>query len=230
MLLASLLTLGPLASAHRELSSLAARLRELPWPAALGLGLCGAAALLAGARMRRPLAAVGGAALGCLAAAAAPSWVATNVGISRGTLAAAAAAILAVGGGLFPPLFVFTAGALPGGLLGASFPVHDSPEMGAAAGAAVAGVAALLVARWVAAVAAAVLGAALVSAALLAAGGSWPALRVLSTRPSITLALAAVLAVAGTAFQVRKAWPPPGSRTTKGEKMPSDQAKTVAES
>jgi hypothetical protein len=229
----SLLSPSPLASAYRELPSLAARLRELPWPAAMALGLCGAVVLLAGARMRRPLAAVGGVVLGCLAAAAAPSWVATNVGVSRSTLAAAAAALLAVGGGLFPPLFLFAAGALPGSLLGASFPIFaikDSPELGAAAVAAGTGVAALLAARWVAAAAAAILGAALVSAALLAAGGSWPALRLLSARPSITLALAAVLSVAGTAFQVGTAWPPPSSKARKGAKLPPDRAPTVAES
>ncbi len=219
--------LGPLASALRELPSTAARLRGLPWPAAWALGVCGSAVLLAGARMRRPLAVVGGAALGWMAAAAAPSWISTNAGVSRGALGAAAGALLAVGGGLFPPLFVFAAGALPGGILGASLPIRDSPELGAAAGAAVAGVAAVLLAQWVAAAAAAVIGAVMLSAALLAAGDSWPALRVLSVRPFVTVALAAVLSVAGAAFQLRSAWPAPGA---KARKPPPDQAQTVAES
>ncbi len=224
-------TLSSWAAVHGELPPLAARLRELPWLGVAAVGLAGVGALLAGARFRRPLAVAGGAAVGWLAAASVPSWVANNVGVSRQTLSVVALALLAVGGGLFPALFIFAAGALPGGFVGASFPIDGSAELGAAAGAAVAGVVALFFARWVAAIAGAALGAAMLSAALLAAGDSWPALRVLSDHPSTAAALLAVLTIAGAAFQIRTAWlpPAPGAKHDQGLASP-DRAPTVADS
>ena len=231
MLLSLFSVFGPFASAHRELPSLASRLRELPWLAVAALAVAGVVALIAGARFRRPLAVAGGAALGWLAVTAAPSWVATNVGVSRQTLSVAALTLLAAGGGLFPPIFIFAAGALPGALAGSSLPIDGSPELGAAAGAAAAGIAALFLARWVAAVTAAALGAALLSAALLAAGDSRPALRVLATHPSTALALVAVLTIAGTAFQLRSAWRRAVPRAKQGRELtPPDAAPTVADS
>lgn len=224
-----ILTLGPLEGVYSELPALAARLRELPSIAALALALGGTVVLLFGSRVRRPLAAVGGAAVGFLAIAVAPSWVANNVGISSGTLMALTASALAVLGVVFPSVFLVAAGALPGAFVGATFPIHGSIWLGTAVGAILTGIAALFAARWVAAGAAALLGACLISAALLVTGNSWTVVRLLSDRPFVILAFTIVLAVAGAAFQLRDAWQEPRPRIGDDLELPQNEISTIVD-
>lgn len=218
---------GPFAEALRRLPDAAESLRELPWPAVVALLAAGAVTLAAGARARRPLAAVGGAMVGAAAGAALSVLLAGRTGIPPLAMTAVAAAAGALAGALFPPAFIFGAGALPGALVGLAFPVQGHPAVGALAGIALGGTAAVLLARWVAAIAAAGLGAALVAAGLFAGFGRSEPLRSLATHPLALAAVLAVLTVAGAAFQHASAWAPPPRRA--GGEPPPDEAATVAE-
>ena len=195
-----------LASALRRLPDLAEAARTLPAWAAVGLLLTGAAALAVGSAARRPLGAAGGALAGAAAGAAAAGWVAAKASVpplASTMLCAGAVAILA---GIFPPVFIFAAGALPGALVGWAFPLQGEPALGLAAGAVLGGAVALLAARWVAALTAAGLGAALVAAGLFGLAGGSPVLQALEAHPVALLAVLAVLTVAGAAFQHPRAW------------------------
>jgi hypothetical protein len=186
--------------------------RALGWPGALALGGPGLWLLLDGARRRRPIAALAGGAAGALAGAWLSGWAEARLGISRPLLVGGAA--LAVGGAAaaFPLLFAFAVGALPGALLGSLLPIGRSELAGAAAGALASGVTAVLLAGPVAAAASASLGAALLCGAALAGLGPRPLAAELASRPRVLLGLAAVLSVAGAAFQAGRAWEAPGAR------------------
>lgn len=217
---------GPFAEALKRLPDAAESLRELPWPAAVALLTAGAVTLAAGARARRPLAAVGGAIVGAAAGAAATVLLQGRGGIPPMAMAAVAAAAGALAGVLFPPVFIFGAGALPAALVGLAFPVQGQAALGALTGIAVGGAIALLFARWVAAIAAAGLGAALVASGLFAAFGRSVPLRALASHPLALAGVLAVLTVAGAAFQHASAWAPPARRSGGA---PPDEAPTVAE-
>ncbi len=216
---------GPLDGALREIPALAERLHALPWPAALALAVLGLAALAVGARWRRPLAVVGGAALGWVAGMGIAPWLSREVGVPPMATRMVAAALVAALSGFLPQAFLFAAGALPGALVG-SLPQEP---VGAWAGLALGGVAGLMVGRAVAAMAAACLGATLLTAAALAASDRWEALGALAERPFVLVTLAAVVAVAGAAYQWRRAWEPPAPRPEHAVSEPaSDQAETRA--
>jgi len=218
---------APFADALRRLPDAAESLRELPWPAAVALLAAGAVTLAAGARARRPLAAVGGAIVGAAAGAAAAAVLEGRGGIPPLALTALAAAAGALAGGLFPPAFIFGAGALPGALVGLAFPVQGHTALGALAGVALGGAAAVLLARWVAAISAAGLGAALVAAGLFAAFGRSEPLLALASHPLALAGVLAVLTVAAAAFQHPSAWAPPVHGA--GGEPPPDEAPTVAQ-
>jgi hypothetical protein len=215
----------PLARSLRDLPELAESLRELPWPVAAILMVAGVVALAAGARARRPLAVVGGALVGFAAGGAASGWAAGQTGLPPLAVAALLAGALALLGGLFPPAFVFCAGALPGALLGLGLWTGGEPALGLAAGAIAGGVVALLFSRWVAAVVAASVGAALLLAGLLAVGGRSPVLQAVAAHPVALAGLVAVLTVAGAAFQHGRAWAP----SSRPKAPPSPGAPTLAE-
>jgi hypothetical protein len=197
------------ATALRQAVPLAARLGGLPLVLLSVLLAAGALLLLFGARRRELVASLGGAGLGWLGGFAAAG--ALELG---GSLAGPLGAAILGGGALaFPSLFPFAAGAVPGALAGARFPVAGQPALGAAIGVLLLGGLALLGARIVAAVAAGLLGAAACGAALAGLSRHLPELRPVVDRPTLLLALVVVLAVAGAAYQSPTAWP---ARARKG--------------
>lgn len=195
----------PLAALGRllaEAPAAAARLRPLPlWALAL-LAAGGLAVLLAGARWRRPLALVGGAAVGFLSGTAA----AGALGLPGGIFPLLGAVVLGVAALLLPALYPFGAGALLGALLGARLPVPGHGVVAAGIGLFLAGGLALLGARLLAAATAGAVGAALVGAALVGSSRAFPGLSLLTERPVLLAGLVLVLAISGTAFQSGSAW------------------------
>lgn len=203
------------------LASAAARLDEalggLSWLAALAsrrslpeaglLAVSGLLLLVAGARSRRVVGAVGGAGVGALAALAAAGWVQARwPEVPRPALAAAGAAALGVLGGLWPHLFVLAAGALPGAVLGVAVPVAERPLVGLAVGAAALGGLALVAAELTAVAVAAALGAGLLGGAVLALLGPRPEAEALAARPFVLLAWLVLVGAAGGALQWGRAW------------------------
>jgi hypothetical protein len=213
------------AAAIRRLPDLVEALRGLPWPAAAAALLAGAAALGLGARARRPLAAAGGALVGLAAGVALAGWLGGGRAVPWLLAASAGALALGVLCGLFPPLFIFAAGALPGALVGSALPPAGQPWYGLL-GLAVGGLLALGFARWVAAVAAAGVGAALLAAGFFGAAGDWSPARALASHPLALVTLLAVLTVSGAAFQHATAWRPPQPQAPDG--TAPEQAPTAA--
>ncbi len=212
--------------ALRRLPDLVEATNRLPWPAAVGAAVAGVVALGFGARARRPLAVAGGALIGVAAGTALSGWMGGWLAVPGLLSGAAGALALGVVSGIYPPLFIFAAGALPGALIGATLPQVGQPWYGLL-GLAIGGLTALGLARWVAAVAAAGLGAALLALGLLAVAGDWPPTRVLAAHPLALVALLAVLTVSGAAFQHATAWRLPARRIA--DETPPDEAATVVQ-
>jgi hypothetical protein len=171
------------------------------WPAAFLALVGGLALLVAGMRLGRVLAAAGAAALGWFAGAAlVPNFELWT--LPAATPAFAGAAVLGLLALAAPELYPVVLGLVPGGLLGAHVAVGGKHWAGAAVGAAVLALAAVLFRRVVLAATAAVAGAVLVAAALVAFAVRIPSLRQVTDRHVLLAGIAALLAVAGTAFQV----------------------------
>jgi hypothetical protein len=200
--------LGVLQSWIAAAERLAARVPEIAlslgarsWPLAALAALFGIALLVVGIRLGPLLTAAGGALVGWIAGsmlpalgaewalpAALPGWV--------------AAAVLGLTSAFAPAVYPIALGALPGALLGLSAPLGGHPWLGAGlVGLLLAGLA-LALRRVIIAATAAVPGAALLMASLIALSARFPALGVLARRPMLLLGIGALLAVAGTAFQV----------------------------
>jgi len=187
-------------------AGVAGELGRSPWPVSAGVVVAGLAVMLFGARARRPVAVAGAAGVAAVAA----QWMGTRAGALLGmppsTLAAVAAAATGAVAALVPHVFPALAGAFPGALLAELFAPADRKLEVLAAGAILGGVLGVLAARPVAAVVAS--GAGALAVAVGAAGalrGTAPG-RALLAHPSTMLAAAAILAVAGTAFQYSRAW------------------------
>ena len=187
-------------------AGVAGELGRSPWPVSAGVVVAGLAVMLFGARARRPVAVAGAAGVAAVAA----QWMGTRAGALLGmppsTLAAVAAAATGAVAALVPHVFPALAGAFPGALLAELFAPADRKLEVLAAGAILGGVLGVLAARPVAAVVAS--GAGALAVAVGAAGalrGTAPG-RALLAHPSAMLAAAAILAVAGTAFQYSRAW------------------------
>jgi hypothetical protein len=183
-----------------RLPELAALLRSGGWPA-LALALAGGLALLvAGARLGRILTAAGGVLMGFWAGGllgpAVRGWVPDAV------LGWVGAGVIGLASFMSPIVYPIMLGLVPGVLLGVHVAVAGKAWLGGVAGGVVLALAGAALRRAVVAASAAVAGAALVAAGLLALAGKVPALDVLARRPVILLGVAAVLAVAGTAFQL----------------------------
>jgi hypothetical protein len=192
-----------LAAAERlaaRVPELAKSLGERSWPAAALAAAGGIALLLGGARLGRVLAAAGGALVGWLAGGLVapavhgwlPAWLPPSVG----------AAVLGFASALAPEVYPVVLGLVPGALLGLQVPLGGRPWAGAAVSGAALALLGALLRRLVMAATAAVAGAVLVAVALLAFSGRFTALAVLAQRPMVLAGLAALLAVAGTAFQL----------------------------
>jgi hypothetical protein len=170
-------------------------------PAAVLAGAAGLALLVAGVRLGRPLAAAGGAFVGWLAGGLLavavsgwmPAWLPASV----------AAAVLGLMSFLAPDVYPIALGLLPGALLGARVPIAGKAWLSVLGGLALA-LLALWMSRFVLAVTAAMAGAVLVVASLLALSLYIPALLVLARSPMLLWGFSALLAVAGTVFQLRR--------------------------
>jgi len=187
------------------------------WPAAALTGVAGLALLVAGVRLGRFLSCAGGALVGWVAGGLLapevhgwlPGWLPSWIG----------AATLGLASLLAPGAYPFALGLLPGVLLGLRTPVAGKGWLGGLAG----GVALALLAAWmrrfVLAATAAVSGAVLVSLALLALSHQVPALLALAHRPMLFAALAATMAVAGTAYQLGAGVERGGRRGARSRKL-----------
>ena len=182
--------------------TLAARARDAGLGAGIPLCLVGAVALTVAARRRRPLAVVGLAGVGALAALLLRGPLAFHLGLSAGPAAAALAAAGAIAGALFPEAFPFAAAALVGAVAGTSIPLGGRTALGGAAAARVAGLLGLALARYVAATAASLAGGLLLGLGLVASFARLPLARELAGRPAAILGFALVAGIAGAAFQL----------------------------
>ena len=176
------------------------------WPIPAAVVLAGLVALLFGARARRPVAALGAAG----AAAAAASWlgapVGSALGLSPSMLAAWSAAVAGALAALLPPVFPALAGALPGALLAGLLAPADRRLEVLAVGAVLGAVAGFLAARLIASLVASAVGAMAVTLGAAGALGATNVGRALHDHPVAILAVAVILAVAGTGFQYPNAW------------------------
>jgi hypothetical protein len=201
--------------------TIAGRVAAGSWPAEALLALAGFALLVAGARLGRFLACAGGAGLGWLVGGLAvpylhgwlPGWLPSRVG----------AAALGLASLLSPGLYPFALGLVPGVLLGLRVPIGGNAVAGGLAGGVSVALLALWVRRGIFAGTAACAGAALVSLVLLAVARDVPALLPLARRPVLLAALAAAMAVAGTAYQLGAGVEPKGKRSAETRKLENVQ-------
>jgi hypothetical protein len=183
--------------------------------AARGVGTAAsAAAIVAGlllltvaARFRRVLAGVGGAAIGALAALAAHGAIASAYGLSIPLAAALGAVVLGAASALFPPVYPLAAGALPGALLGAHVPIGGRAALGAAVGGLVAGLVALAFATPIGIAVASFVGGLAIGLGLVGVLSRHAVGLALAAHPFALLAVAVVLGVAGSAFQLGRGEP-----------------------
>jgi hypothetical protein len=194
---------GWLAAAERlagHLPDLAALLRSGSWPAMLLAAALALALLVAGSRLGRVLsgaaAALIGFAVGGLLAPAAPAWVPPALP------AYVAGAVIGFCAFMAPIVYPIVLGLLPGALLGMGVGVAGRTWLGAVAGGAVLALLALWLRRLVLAATASVAGAALLAATAVALSDRVRWLATVTGRPILLLGAAALLAVAGTAFQL----------------------------
>ncbi|ACL66073.1 membrane protein [Anaeromyxobacter dehalogenans 2CP-1] len=213
--LAAAMPVGPLGDALTGLVRVALATRAFGWPLGLALVVVGLAALVASDRLRRPAAAVGGAAVGVLAALAARRLLGPQLELSAVASAGLGAAVLGVACAAMPPLFPAAAGALAGALAGVHLPIGGRAAVGAGLGALAAALLALAASRAVAVVLCALSGGLALGVGLLAAAGPRPLASELAIRPFALLGFAVVAGVAGAAFQLARgaaaARPGPGA-------------------
>jgi hypothetical protein len=188
----------------RHLPRAVAFLQSLPASAGVGLVAAGLLVLVAGARRRRPVAALGGFAAGALGGLAL-SGAATQARISGMSAVTAGAVAVGLLAALFPPVFPLALGAVLGGAVGAQLPLGP-PAAGAVIGALVLAGAAVAGARPLAAGLAGLCGAALAVAGALALGPAIPGAGLVARHPLVGVAVVVVLGIAGGAGQLESAW------------------------
>jgi hypothetical protein len=188
----------------RHLPRAVAVVRDASPAAAVALVAAGLGLLAIGARWRRPVALVGGAAAGALAGGLLSGPAAELAGVSRTTTVVAGVGIVALGSLAAPQLFPIALGAAIGGAVGVRLPL-GFPIVSAVAGALAIAAAAVLGARLLAALVAAIVGASLAVAGLVALAPRLPT-DALARHPLVAIGLVAVLAIAGAAAQADAAW------------------------
>lgn len=191
---------GDLGLALTALHRLVGWLRGLGPLVGIALALVGVALLTAADRLRRPTAALGGAAVGTLAARAAATLLPSTLSLTGWTWVLA----LLCGGaaGLAPVLFPVLTGALVGALLGVHVPVAGKAAIGACLAAAVGGALLAVGARSVAVVLACVGGGLALGVGLVTVAGGRELAAELAASPLVLLGFAVVTGVAGAAFQL----------------------------
>jgi len=185
--------------------------------------LAGLVVLLVGARARRPVAVVGAAGVAAVAVRLLGREAGAALGLSPAALPAVAAAVAGAAAAIVPQVFPVLAGALPGALLGELLAPAGRRVEALAAGAALGAVVGFLAARLVASAAASLAGALAVAIGASGALRATPPGRALLAHPTALLAAAVILAVAGTAFQLPRAWGRGDSGPPSGKvKLPRD--------
>jgi hypothetical protein len=191
---------GQLELAVLALARLTAWLRSSGALAGVALVVGGLLALLAADRLRRPVAFLGGAGVGALAALSAGSSLPAAFSVT--SWAWLAAAVAGVASAIAPPLFSALAGALVGAHLGSHVAVAGRPAIGTAIAAAVGAALLLVGARSAAAVLASLAGGLALGVGLLALAGGRPIAAEVAARPVVLLAFAVVTGIAGAAYQL----------------------------
>jgi len=185
--------------------------------------LAGLVVLLFGARARRPIAVVGAAGVAAVGVRLLGREAGEALGLSPAALPAAAAAVAGASAAIVPQLFPVLAGALPGALLGELLAPEGRRLEMLAGGAALGAVVGFFATRLVASAAASLAGALAIS--IGAAGALRATLpgRALLAHPTALLAATIVLAAAGTAFQLPRAWGRGDAGPSSGKvKLPRD--------
>jgi hypothetical protein len=182
------------------LASAVARVRGTGLVAGGALAVLGLVLLVAADRLRRPVAFLGGAAVGWIAAQLLLERLPTTISEAAwgGLLAAACGAGCAAAPVLFPALV----GALAGAVLGAHVPVGGKTAMGATVAGAVGAALLAVGARSAAVILAAVAGGCALGAGLLAMAGGRELAVELAARPFVLLGFALWVGVAGASFQL----------------------------
>jgi hypothetical protein len=191
---------GDLRLALDALAQLVARLRGMGVLAGIGLVVVGVALLAAADRLRRPVAFLGGAAVGALAVMAVRSVVPGALGAAAWGWAVAA--VCGAVSAAAPPAFPALAGALVGALLGLHVPVAGKPFLGALLAGAVGAALLAVSARSVAAILASLTGGLALGIGLVTLAGGREIAPELASRPLVLLGFAVVTGIAGAAFQL----------------------------
>jgi hypothetical protein len=164
------------------------------------LAIAGAVLLAAADRLRRPVALLGGAAVGALAVHAARPIL--PGGLSPAGWAWIAAVLFGGAAAVAPVAFPALAGALAGALVGAHVPIAGRPAIGAVLAAAVGAALLSVGGRTAAAVLANLAGGLAIATGVVTLAGGRELGVELASRPMVLLGIAAVLGVAGAAFQL----------------------------
>jgi hypothetical protein len=191
---------GDLGLALGALGQLVSRVRGMGVLAGIGLVVTGVALLAAADRLRRPVAFLGGAAVGALAVMAARSVVPGALGSAAWSWVAAA--VCGAVSSAAPPVFPALAGALVGALMGLHLPVAGKPVLGALLAGAVGAALLAVSARSVAAILASLTGGLALGVGLVTLAGGREIAAELASRPLVLLGFAVVTGVAGAAFQL----------------------------
>ncbi len=191
---------GDLEGALVALVRLVARLRGTGVLGGAGLIAVGVGLLAASDRLRRPVAFLGGAAIGALAVIAFRSLVPGS--LSSAAWGWAAAGVCGAASAAAPPVFPALAGGLVGALMGVHVPVLGRPLVGAFIAGAVGAALLAVSARAVAAILASLAGGLALGIGLVTLSGGREIAAELAARPMVLLGFAVVTGVAGAAFQL----------------------------
>jgi hypothetical protein len=203
-----------------SVADVAGRVQPLGLALGVPLALAGLGLLVVGTRQRRPLAGLGLAAVGALAAVLLRGPLGAHLGLSPGAAVAAFAAVGAIAGLLAPAALPFGLAALPGALAGSGLPLGGRAEIGAAAGALAAGIVGLLLARVVTATAAGLGGGLALALGLLGCFRGEPLARELAARPALVVGFALVVGIAGAALQLTGAATSPAAPAARSPGSP----------
>lgn len=162
--------------------------------------------LLFGARARRPIAALGAAGLGAIAAGVLRSRLGSAADVSPTLLAVAGAGMAGALAALVPLAFPAIAGALPAALAAEILAPAENHLVALAIGAVAGAAVGILLARLVASLAAAAAGAVAVTVGVAGALHATAVGKALLGHPVSLLAVVVLLTVSGAAFQFPRAW------------------------
>ncbi len=175
-------------------------------PVGAAVVAAGLLVLLFGARARRPIAALGAAGLGAIAAAVLRRHVGGGADVSPTMLSVAGAGTAGALAALVPQAFPALAGALPAALVAEAMAPQEHHLAALAVGAVAGAALGILLARLLASLGAAAAGALAVTIGAVGALSGTAAGKALLGHPVSMLAVIVLLTVPGAAFQYPRAW------------------------